>query len=48
VVSNDGGTLISQDGSNIILNGGGNYTVQSTPTEKRINLVKSVLVVKKN
>jgi hypothetical protein len=48
VISNDGGTLISQDGSNIILNGGGNMRVQSTGTEKRINLGKSVLVFRKN
>jgi hypothetical protein len=48
VVSHDGGTLISQDGAGIILNGGGNYTVQTTSIAKRINLGKSVFVVNKN
>jgi hypothetical protein len=48
VLPNDGATLISQDGAGIILNGGGNYKTLSTPTEKRINLGKSVLVIRKN
>jgi hypothetical protein len=55
VLSHDGGTLINMDGASIVINhgsnvvgpGGASYRVQSVTNEKRINLGKSVLVMRK-
>ncbi len=47
LVSHDGGSIVAQGGGNIILNGGGNRHVQSTATEKRIDLGRSVLIIRK-
>jgi len=44
---NNGANVISNDGNSLVASGGGNYTVQSTATEKKINLGKSVLIIKK-
>lgn len=49
LVGNSGGTLITNDGGTLVASGGGNltYKVQSTATEKRIYLGKSVLIIRK-
>ncbi len=49
LISANSGKLISQDGGTLVASGGGNhqYSVQSTSAEKRINLGKSVLIIKK-
>jgi hypothetical protein len=47
LVSHDGGGIVSHDGGGIVASGGGNLRLLSTATEKRINLGKSVLIIKK-
>ena len=47
LIGHDGGSLIGHDGGSVIAAGGGNFHVQSTGTEKRINLGKSVLIIRK-
>jgi len=47
LIGHDGGSLIGHDGGSVIAQGGGNFHVQSTGTEKRINLGKSVLIIRK-
>jgi hypothetical protein len=47
LVGNSGGTLITNDGGTLVASGGGNFSVQSTATQKKINLGGSVLIIKK-
>jgi len=47
IISHDGGTLITSDGAGVVASGGGNFRVQSTSTEKKISLGKSVLIIRK-
>jgi len=47
LIGHDGGSLIGHDGGSVIAQGGGNFHVQSTGSEKRINLGKSVLIIRK-
>lgn len=46
LIGQDGASLVTESGSTIVAAGGGNYTVQSVGNEKRINLGKSVLIIK--
>ena len=47
LIGHDGGSLIGHDGGSVIAAGGGNFRVQSVGNEKRINLGKSVLIIRK-
>ena len=47
IMINNGANLISNDGSSLVAAGAGNFRVKYTGTEKRINLGKSVLVIRK-
>src|ERR1035437_2646780 len=47
LIGHDGASVVSHDGGSIVASGGGNFKVQSTSTEKRINLGKSVLIITK-
>jgi hypothetical protein len=47
LIGHDGGSLIGHDGGSVIAAGGGNFRVQSVGNEKRINLGKSVLVIRR-
>lgn len=47
LIGHDSGSLINHDGASVIAAGGGNFKVQSVGNEKRINLGKSVLIVRK-
>ena len=47
LISHDSGTLVGNDGSSLVAAGGGNFHVQSTSTEKKINLGKSVLIIRR-
>jgi hypothetical protein len=47
LISSDSASLITDNGGGVVASGGGNFRVQSVGNEKRVNLGRSVLIIRR-